>query len=212
MENSLANPLIYLVKRVLDYAAAALIFLALLPLMLGIAILIMLGSAGPAMYRQSRVGKNGRLFYCYKFRTMYVDSEARLRELLRRDPQARQEWAQSYKLPDDPRVTPIGRFLRRSSLDELPQLLNILRGEMSLVGPRPVVREELEKYYGEDVAFYLRVPPGLTGLWQVSGRSDTTYEHRVSLDSWYVKNWSLWLDMLILFKTVGVVLNREGAR
>ena len=212
IKNNLANPFIYASKRVLDYGAAALIFLALLPVMLCIAALIRLGSVGPAMYRQLRVGKNGRLFHCYKFRTMYSDSAPKLQELLRRDPQARREWEATYKLSSDPRVTPVGRFLRGTSLDELPQLLNILRGEMSLVGPRPVVTEELEKYYGEDAVFYLRVPPGLTGLWQVSGRSDTTYKYRISLDSWYVKNWGLWLDTVILFKTVGVVLNREGAR
>ena len=211
IKNNLANPLIYLVKRVIDYAAAAAITILISVPMLLIALRIKLFSPGPATYRQKRVGKNGRPFWCYKFRTMYPDAAARLSQILSSDPEAKKEWEHSYKLKNDPRVTPIGDFLRKTSLDELPQLFNILCGEMSLVGPRPVVQEEIEKYYQEDAVFYFRVPPGLTGLWQVSGRSNTTYEYRVSLDSWYVKNWNLWLDVMILFKTIGVVLKREGA-
>lgn len=212
VKNNLANPLIYAAKRALDYLAAAAIAAALLAPMALIAVLIRLSSAGPATYRQERVGKNGRRFWCYKFRTMHPDAAERLRDLLAKDPALKAEWERNFKLADDPRVTPIGDFLRRTSLDELPQLWNILRGEMSLVGPRPVVRKEIDDYYGEDAVFYFRVPPGLTGLWQISGRSNTTYAYRVSLDAWYVRNWDLWLDAMILFKTIGVVLRREGAR
>ena len=212
IKNNLANPLIYFTKSVIDYAASAFITLLLALPMLLIALLIKLSSPGPATYRQERIGKNGKPFWCYKFRTMYPDADQRLQEILRKDPAARQEWERSFKLTADPRVTPIGDLLRRTSLDELPQLINILKREMSLVGPRPVIAKEIEKYYGEDAVFYFRVPPGLTGLWQVSGRSDTTYEYRVSLDCWYVKNWSLWLDVMLFLKTFGVVLKREGAR
>ena len=212
IKNNLANPLIYLTKRAIDYAATIIIAVILAIPMLIIALKIKLSSEGPATYKQQRVGKNGKMFWCYKFRTMYPDAAVRLKDLLEKDPELSAEWEKNFKLKNDPRVTEIGDFLRRTSLDELPQLLNILKGEMSLVGPRPVVMKEITDYYKEDAAFYYRVPPGLTGLWQVSGRSDTTYEYRISLDNWYVKNWNLWLDVMILFKTVGVVLNREGAR
>jgi undecaprenyl-phosphate galactose phosphotransferase len=212
IKNNLAQPLIYITKRSIDYAAAAVIaFILAIPMLL-IALKIKMSSNGPATYRQERVGKNGKLFWCYKFRTMYPNAAERLKELLAKNPELKAEWEKNFKLKNDPRVTKIGDFLRRTSLDELPQLFNILKGEMSLVGPRPVVTKEITDYYKEDAAFYYRVPPGLTGLWQVSGRSNTTYEYRISLDNWYVKNWDLWLDVMILFKTVGVVLNREGAR
>jgi undecaprenyl-phosphate galactose phosphotransferase len=150
------------------------------------------------------------VFPCFKFRTMQVDAEERLRELLANDPAARAEWEREFKLRNDPRITPIGQFLRRTSLDELPQLFNVIRGEMSLVGPRPVIRAELCKY-GDDVDYFLMVRPGMTGLWQVSGRNDVDYDTRVYLDTWYVKNWSLWYDIAILFKTIKVVLRRDGA-
>jgi undecaprenyl-phosphate galactose phosphotransferase len=142
---------------------------------------------------------------------MYLDAEKRLKKILQKNPKAQKEWNNSFKLKDDPRVTPIGRFLRRTSIDEFPQIFNILRGEMSLVGPRPVVREEIEKYYGTFKQYYYSVYPGLAGLWQVSGRSDTDYQFRVQTDVWYVQNWSLWLDIIILFKAVAVVLKKEGA-
>ena len=212
IKNNLSRPATYLAKRVIDYSAAAVVAALISVPMLLIALCIKLSSPGPATYRQQRVGRNGRRFWCYKFRTMYPDASSRLKEILSSDPEARKEWERTYKLKSDPRITPIGDFLRRTSLDELPQLVNILRGEMSLVGPRPVVQEEIDKYYREDAVFYFRMPPGLTGLWQVSGRSNTTYGYRVSLDSWYVKNWDTWLDVMIILKTVGVVLNREGAR
>jgi lipopolysaccharide/colanic/teichoic acid biosynthesis glycosyltransferase len=141
---------------------------------------------------------------------MVKNSAEVLAQLLRDDPVALEQWEREFKLKDDPRITPIGHFLRRTSLDELPQLWNVLRGDMSLVGPRPVVEAELEKY-GDDVDYYLHVKPGMTGLWQVSGRNDVDYETRIALDAWYVRNWSLWNDLVILIKTVRVVLQKEGA-
>jgi Undecaprenyl-phosphate galactose phosphotransferase WbaP len=198
-----------LLKRVFDLVAAlALLVLGALPL-LYIAWRIK-RDGGPAIFAHKRVGQSGKIFPCFKFRTMQVDAEERLRELLANDPTARAEWEREFKLRNDPRITPIGQFLRRTSLDELPQLFNVLRGEMSLVGPRPVIRAELTKY-GDDVDYFLMVRPGMTGLWQVSGRNDVDYDTRVYLDTWYVKNWSLWYDIAILFKTIKVVLRRDGA-
>ena len=198
-----------LLKRVFDlFAALVLLVLGALPL-LYIALRIR-RDGGPAIFAHQRVGQSGKVFPCFKFRTMQVDAEERLRELLANDPAARAEWEREFKLRNDPRITPIGQFLRRTSLDELPQLFNVIRGEMSLVGPRPVIRAELARY-GDDVDYFLMVRPGMTGLWQVSGRNDTGYDTRVYLDTWYVKNWSLWYDIAILFKTIRVVLNREGA-
>jgi undecaprenyl-phosphate galactose phosphotransferase len=150
------------------------------------------------------------MFGCLKFRTMVPDADGVLRRLLEDDPRARAEWESDFKLKDDPRITPIGAFLRRTSLDELPQLWNVLKGEMSLVGPRPIIEEELERY-GDQVGYYLETRPGITGLWQISGRNDTGYEDRVALDSWYVRNWSLWYDLVILVKTINVVLQHKGA-
>lgn len=198
-----------LLKRVFDLAAAlALLVLGALPL-LYIALRIQ-RDGGPAIFAHKRVGQTGKVFPCFKFRTMQVDAEERLRELLANDPAARAEWEREFKLRNDPRITSIGQFLRRTSLDELPQLFNVIRGEMSLVGPRPVIRAELCKY-GDDVDYFLMVRPGMTGLWQVSGRNDVDYDTRVYLDTWYVKNWSLWYDIAILFKTIKVVLRRDGA-
>jgi Undecaprenyl-phosphate galactose phosphotransferase WbaP len=189
----------------------ALILLALFsPLIALIAFFIWKQDGAPVLYAHYRVGKNGRLFRCMKFRSMLRNSEQVLAALLRDDPVARAEWERDHKLTTDPRITPIGRFLRKSSLDELPQLLNVLRGEMSLVGPRPITVAELTRY-GRVRWHYLSVRPGLTGLWQVSGRNNTTYEERVALDQRYVEQRSLWLDACILVKTVRVVLLREGA-
>ena len=142
---------------------------------------------------------------------MYEDAKERLEKLLKEDEQAKREWETNFKLKNDPRVTRIGKFLRKTSLDELPQIFNVLKGDMSLVGPRPVIREEIEKYYGDFAQYYYMVKPGITGLWQVSGRSDTDYDKRVRLDTWYVLNWSLWLDLVILIKTVEAVLKGKGA-
>ena len=191
---------------------AALLLLALLsPLLVTIAVLIWRRDGAPVLFAHYRVGRDGKLFRCMKFRSMLRNSEQVLADLLRDDPQARAEWARDQKLANDPRITGIGHFLRRSSLDELPQLLNVLRGEMSLVGPRPVTVGELTRY--RQVRWhYLSVRPGITGLWQVSGRNNTSYDERVALDRRYVEQRSLWLDLGILLRTVRVVALREGAR
>jgi exopolysaccharide production protein ExoY len=189
---------------------ALLILAACSPVMLALAWLIR-RDGGPATFAHYRVGCGGRLFRCIKFRTMRQDAERALRELLERDPALLDEWQRDCKLANDPRVTPFGRWLRRSSLDELPQLLNVLRGEMALVGPRPVTVAELRRY-GQARWHYLSVQPGITGLWQVSGRNGTGYERRVELDELYVKHRSAWLDCKILARTVVVVLSGEGAR
>jgi lipopolysaccharide/colanic/teichoic acid biosynthesis glycosyltransferase len=190
----------------------ALLLLALLsPLLLVIAVLIAQRDGLPILFGHYRVGLGGKLFRCYKFRSMYRDSSRMLTELLRTDVAARAEWERDCKLTDDPRVTPVGRFLRRTSLDELPQLLNVLRGEMCLVGPRPITVAELTRY-GSVRWDYLSVLPGVTGLWQVSGRSNTSYDERVSLDLEYIDKRSPWLDLKILLKTVKVVVARDGAR
>jgi lipopolysaccharide/colanic/teichoic acid biosynthesis glycosyltransferase len=198
-------------KRVLDVTAAGALLVLILPVMLGIAVALRL-SGGPAMFGQMRVGQGGTPFRCLKFRSMVPDAEARLAEHLRDNPAAAAEWAERRKLRNDPRVTRFGAFLRATSLDELPQLLNVLRGEMSLVGPRPVVAAELEAHYGPaGTAAYIACRPGVTGLWQVSGRSDTSYAKRVALDMRYVRHWSLALDLRILLATVPAVLRRRGA-
>jgi exopolysaccharide production protein ExoY len=198
-------------KRGFDLIVASLILLIVAPVMAWIWFMVRL-DGGRGLYGHPRIGQGNRMFRCLKFRTMVVDSGAVLENLLANDPQARAEWESSRKLLKDPRVTSIGRILRATSLDELPQLFNVLRGEMSLVGPRPVVRDEIDKFYHDaDRSAYFSVRPGLTGLWQVSGRSDASYDQRVRLDREYVHNASFKLDMLILFKTVGVVLGRRGA-
>ncbi len=211
VRNNLAQPLNRLIKKLFDMTASV-IFLAVLSLpMLLIALLIRMTSKGPAIFSQARVGKKGSIFQCYKFRTMYYDADTRLEQLLKNDPGARHEWNSRWKLAADPRITPVGKFLRQTSLDELPQIFNVLTGRMSLVGPRPVTRAEIDEHYREQAALCFVVPPGITGLWQVSGRSNTSYKYRIALDSWYVRNWNIWLDIVILFKTVRVVIRREGA-
>jgi Undecaprenyl-phosphate galactose phosphotransferase WbaP len=198
-------------KRAMDIAIAGLALALALPFFLLVALLVR-ADGGPAFYAHPRVGRGGRVFGCLKFRSMVVDSEARLEALLAADPAARAEWEQTRKLRNDPRITPIGRILRATSLDELPQLINVLRGEMSLVGPRPVTQAELDRYYGAAAAHYLSVRPGITGLWQVSGRSETCYDQRVALDVAYVSQPSLLADLRILLKTPLAVLSRRGAR
>lgn len=192
-----------------DVAVASAVLLVFGPLMLLIAAGIWLGDRGPIFFGQHRIGMNGRKFRCLKFRSMAVDAERRLAELLATDPLAREEWHRLHKLTRDPRITPIGRFLRLSSLDELPQLINVLRGEMSIVGPRPIVQEECARY-GRYIADYCRVRPGLTGMWQVSGRNDTSYRRRVALDVCYCRNFSLFMDMKILLLTVPAVVKAHG--
>jgi undecaprenyl-phosphate galactose phosphotransferase len=211
IKNNLSQPLNAFIKRFFDiFMGGALVIVLFIP-MLFIAFLIRLSSPGKAIFAQQRVGRNGKRFMCLKFRTMYMDSEDRLEELFLRDEGAKKQWEKRWKLKDDPRVTAVGGFLRSTSLDELPQLLNVLKGDMSLVGPRPYLPAEVEIIGGEGMGICLSVLPGITGLWQVSGRSDTGYEYRNALDSWYVRNWNLWLDVVILIKTVSVVLGRKGA-
>jgi Undecaprenyl-phosphate galactose phosphotransferase WbaP len=207
--NNLARPMPRLVKRLFDLAGSLALVVVLSPLLVYLSWKIR-QTGGAAIFSHLRVGRYGRMFGCLKFRTMVPDADRVLREHLDADLSARAEWERDFKLKDDPRITPIGAFLRRTSLDELPQLWNVLKGEMSLVGPRPVIEEELDRY-GDQVGYYLETRPGITGLWQISGRNDTGYEDRVALDSWYVRNWSLWYDLVILAKTVRVVLRREGA-
>jgi Undecaprenyl-phosphate galactose phosphotransferase WbaP len=209
MRNNLRRWPARLIKRIFDTTTALLLLILLSPLMLTIAYLIR-RDGGPALFAHPRIGKKSRVFRCYKFRTMVVDAEKQLEKLLQQRPELRQQWMAERKLQSDPRVNALGHFLRRTSLDELPQLLNVVRGEMSLVGPRPVVRTELRRF-GSDVGYYLLVRPGMTGLWQISGRSDIDYDKRVYLDAWYVKNWSFWYDLIILLKTIKVVVKREGA-
>lgn len=198
-------------KWLLDRILASLVFLLSLPVFVIVPLLIKLTSRGPVFYRHGRLGKCGRPLAVWKFRTMYADADERLRSILDSDPVRRAEWERNFKLEDDPRVTPIGRFLRRTSLDEFPQLFNVFAGEMALVGPRPIVEGEVV-YYGEEYATFSSVKPGVTGLWQASGRSDTDYARRVALDIHYILNWSPWLDIWILKKTLAAVFLMRGAR
>jgi len=211
IKNNLLSPSRRALKRSFDISFAILLLPFIVPLVFIIGVLIKLDSKGPIFFTQERVGFRGKKIRVYKFRTMFVDSEERLRDLLDRDEEARREWEEFYKLRDDPRITRVGRFLRKTSLDEIPQIFNVLKGDMSFVGPRPVVEEELRNYYREYAEYYLMTRPGITGIWQVSGRNRLSYERRVQLDTWYVLNWSLWLDVVILIKTVKAVLKGEGA-
>ncbi|KDB02474.1 hypothetical protein U879_17060 [Defluviimonas sp. 20V17] len=197
-------------KRVFDRLFAALLLVFFAPFLILVAVVLLVTEGRPILFGHTRVGRGGQPFRCLKFRTMVPDAEARLQRLLDSDPAARQEWAETHKLSQDPRVSCVGHFLRRTSLDELPQLFNVLRGEMSLVGPRPIVEDE-SIYYGQHFADYLSVRPGLTGAWQVSGRSTTTYAQRVAIDVAYVRGRSFVGDLCVLFRTVRVVLLREGA-
>ncbi|MDG1644320.1 undecaprenyl-phosphate galactose phosphotransferase WbaP [Klebsiella huaxiensis] len=198
-----------IIKRVFDVVGALSIILLLSPLLIYICMKVK-KDGGPAIYGHERIGKGGKPFKCLKFRSMVINSKEVLEELLNSDLNAKLEWDTTFKLKNDPRITKIGGILRRTSLDELPQLFNVLKGEMSLVGPRPIITAELERY-NDEVDYYLLSKPGMTGLWQVSGRSDVDYETRVYLDAWYVKNWSMWNDVAILFKTFSVVINKDGA-
>lgn len=210
LKTNLSKKINRVFKRSFDLIAVIIILIIISPFMFIIALLIKRSSKSKVFFLHQRVGKNGRPFPCIKFQTMYPNSKELLEQLLASDPIRREEWQQSFKLKDDPRVTPIGKFLRATSLDELPQLFNVLLGQMSLVGPRPIVLDEVERYQ-DGYYYYQLVLPGITGLWQVSGRSDVDYVNRVRLDEWYVKNWSLWYDIVILLKTFGVVLKRTGA-
>ena len=196
-------------KRALDILGAGIGLVLLAPFFLIVALMVR-ADGGPAFFAHQRVGRGGKLFGCLKFRSMVIDSQARLEALLANDPAARAEWEATRKLKNDPRITRIGRFLRSTSLDELPQLINVLLGEMSLVGPRPVQEAEIDRYYGASAAHYMAVRPGITGLWQVSGRSETSYESRVALDVSYVSRPSLLADISILLRTPVAVLSRRA--
>lgn len=197
-------------KRIMDLAFGTIaLLLASVPALL-VALAIKATSKGPVFYRQTRVGRNGEAIRALKFRTMVADAESVLTDYLAANPEARLEWQRDHKLKNDPRVTPVGRWLRRFSLDELPQLYNVVRGEMSLVGPRPIVQSEIERY-GRGYELYTRVRPGITGLWQVSGRNNTTYDERVAFDEYYVRNWSGWLDAYLMVCTIKAVVTAHGA-
>ncbi len=210
VRNSLLLSTLLKVKRVIDVLVAATGLILSFPLLLCIYLAVRLDSPGAALFGHERIGRNGVRFKAWKFRTMYSNSSDLLRAHLLNDPAAAAEWARDQKLKDDPRVTRIGRILRGSSLDELPQLWNVLLGNMSLVGPRPIVESEVERY-ANAYKHYCRVKPGITGLWQVSGRSSVSYDDRVELDVFYVRHWSLWLDVYILGKTIYTLLSRDGA-
>lgn len=211
IQNKLLQPLSRFLKLVMEVLLSATVILALFPLFLLLIPLIKFTSPGPVFYRAPRLGQNGKEIQVWKFRTMYEDADSRLEELLSANPALREQWERDFKLQDDPRITPVGNFLRKTSLDELPQFWNVLTGTMSIIGPRPIVQDEV-KYFGKYYDLRMRVKPGITGLWQVSGRNDTGYQLRVMLDTYYIMNWSIWMDYYIFFKTVYIVLMRKGAR
>ena len=199
-----------LIKTALDWLLTVIVGILSLPFFLLIIIAVKLDSPGPIFYGQHRLGRGARPFIAWKFRSMVTNAERVLEKHLTQDARLREQWQKDHKLKQDPRITRVGGFLRRTSLDELPQLWNVLRGDMSLVGPRPIVGDEIA-HYADKFELYKRVPPGITGLWQVSGRNDVTYAERVNLDAYYVRNWSVWLDIYILLKTIWVVLVGDGA-
>ena len=210
IKNNLAFRPNQIIKRIFDIVCTVCGGILISPILIAIFIWVKLDSPGPAFFKHRRVGKDGKEFNCYKFRSMVVDSKERLEKLLATDPKAREEWERDFKLKNDPRITKSGAFLRKTSLDELPQLLNVLKGEMSLVGPRPIVQKEVPKY-GQYIKEYYMVLPGITGLWQASGRSDIDYPERVAMDRWYVHNWSVWLDIILIWRTFFAVIHSRGA-
>lgn len=210
MRNNLQNRANRFIKFVFDWVGTLIGGILISPLLVAIALWIRHDSPGPIIFSQKRIGQNGKMFRCYKFRTMYEDAEEQLHDILEMDEELRKEWEANFKLKNDPRVTRSGDFLRRTSLDELPQIFNVLKGEMSLVGPRPIVRKEIP-YYGKYIDDYYMVRPGITGMWQTSGRSDTGYGERVQMDTWYVRNWSFWFDIVLLWRTLKVVIEQKGA-
>jgi len=210
LKNNLANRFFRYFKFTIEWIMTFVGTLLISPLLLVIAIWIYIDSPGPVLFSHRRIGQNGKEFGCLKFRSMCVDAQEKLKKLLATDPQAKAEWDKDFKLKNDPRITRSGAFLRKTSLDELPQIFNVLKGEMSLVGPRPIVKKEIERYH-EYIDDYYLVRPGITGLWQTSGRNDVDYTERVAMDSWYVRNWSIWIDMVILFRTFKVAIKGKGA-
>jgi len=209
LQNNLSRPLPRFLKRTFDLLVAPTLLILLTPLFIYL-IMKIRKDGGNAIFAHKRIGLGGKPFQCYKFRTMKPDAQAILDKLLQNNKILNEEWQRDHKLKNDPRITEIGKFLRQTSIDELPQLINVIKGEMSLVGPRPIVEEELEKY-GTDQRYYLEARPGMTGIWQISGRNDTSYERRVELDTWYVRNWSLWYDVVILIKTIPEVFQQRGS-
>ena len=199
-------------KNIFDICFSLFIIFLTLPLTLIIALLIKLGDGGPVLYRHRRITVTGMEFHCLKFRTMHVDADKKLEDILTKNPAAREEWEKTFKLKNDPRITKIGRFLRKTSLDELPQFINVLRGEMSVVGARPIVQRELSDYYKENAGIYCSIKPGITGIWQVSQRSNTEdYQERVKIDVWYSLNGGFWLDLKIICLTLLAMVRRKGA-
>ena len=207
--NLMLKPLLRL-KQLIDYSLAVSLTILALPLMVFCAIFIKLTSKGPIIYRAHRLGKRGDVFSIYKFRSMKIGAEKHLEQYLENNPAAKEEWRNNFKLKNDPRITWFGNLLRRTSLDELPQLFNVLQGKMSLIGPRPIVESE-KGYYKDKYEMISSVKPGITGLWQVSGRSELDYEARVEYDCYYLMNWNIWLDIFILLKTIKEVLACKGA-
>ena len=210
VRNNLSRRYNRIFKRIFDLTFTIIGAILISPILLIITLAVAIDNRGNIIFAHKRVGMHGKKFPCYKFQTMIPNAEEKLQEYLAENPDARKEWNESFKLTNDPRVTKLGNFLRRTSLDELPQLWNVIRGEMSLVGPRPIVDAEICRY-GVNIREYYMVLPGITGMWQVSGRSDTTYAERVAMDTWYVRNWSVWIDIMYLFKTVKAVFRGKGA-
>lgn len=210
IKNQLARRRNRVIKRAFDLLFTICGGLCILPFLLVIAVMVAVDNKGNVIFAHRRIGRDGKEFKCYKFQTMIPNAQEALEKYLAENPEARKEWEESFKLTDDPRVTKLGSILRKTSLDEMPQLWNVIKGDMSLVGPRPIVVKEIERY-GEYFREYAMVPPGITGMWQASGRSDTTYEERVEMDTWYVRNWSVWIDLMYLFKTVKIVFTGKGA-
>jgi undecaprenyl-phosphate galactose phosphotransferase len=199
------------VKRTCDVLFSAVALTLTLPITLPVSLAIWWSSPGPVFYAQERIGRGGRPFLCYKFRTMHADAEERLQEILKDNPVLQKEWQETRKLKNDPRISVVGQFLRKTSLDELPQFWNVLKGDMSVVGPRPVVADEVVVHFGPKAHKVLSIRPGITGVWQVTGRSDTSYERRVAMDEHYVDNRSLFYDLWIVAKTIPAMLFRRGA-
>lgn len=199
------------IKRIFDIVFSLSILVLFLPVFAIIALIVAVTSKGPIVYAHNRIGRGGKKFGCYKFRSMYFDADKRLQELLKNNPELKTEWEKNFKLKNDPRITPIGSFLRKTSLDEFPQFWNVLKGDLSVVGPRPVIQDEIVKYYGDKAAKVLSIRPGLTGLWQVSGRSNTSYDVRVLLDEEYINKQSLALDIILVLKTIPAMLTSRGA-
>lgn len=210
LKNNLASKRNRFIKRSFDLICTIFGSILISPILLALFLIVAVNNKGHVIFAHQRVGKNGKLFSCYKFQTMIPNAQEVLKKYLEENPAARKEWEENFKLEHDPRVTKLGAFLRETSLDELPQLWNVIRGDMSLVGPRPIVTAEVKRY-GDHFREYSMVLPGITGMWQASGRSDVSYEERVAMDTWYVRNWSIWVDLMYLFKTITVVFSRKGA-